>query len=91
MKIFLYINIHWLKITILTHEVKTLAAALSKWKPLTERILSANKDNTYNSPLFNEITKRSEEINATCEPSKLIFTPSCGSIIIIKYLIMHTK
>lgn len=69
----------------LTHDVNTLAAALSKWKPLTERILSANKDNTYNSPLFNEMTKRSEDINATCEPSKLIFTPSCGSIIIIRY------
>lgn len=74
-----------LNYVMLTHDVKTLAAALSKWKPLTERILSANKDNTYNSPLFNEMTKRSEDINATCEPSKLIFTPSCGSIIVRRY------
>jgi len=45
-----------------THVVNTLAAAFSKWKLRTLRMLSAYSVSTYNSPPFREITSRSYEM-----------------------------
>jgi len=64
---------------ILTHVVNTLAAAFSKWKLRTLRMLSAYNVRTYNSPPFREMTSRSYEMKDACAPSRLSFTPSCTS------------
>jgi hypothetical protein len=62
-----------------THVVNTLAAAFSKWKFLTLRMLSAYSVSTYNSPPFREMTSRSYEMKEAWAPSRLSFTPSCTS------------
>lgn len=46
----------------LTQLVRTLEAALLKWKLLTLRIESAHKVRTYNSPVLREITSLSTSI-----------------------------
>ena len=57
--------------------VSTLAAALSRWNPLTLRRLSTSSDNTYSSPPFSEITSCSGDRKWATAQSRLILTPSC--------------
>lgn len=63
----------------LTQQVKTLDAALLKWKLLTYRNESAHNVKTNNSPPRSDKTSLSVAMNAIWAQSKLIFTPSCGS------------
>lgn len=63
----------------LTQHVKTLDAALLKWKLLTYRNESAHNVKTNNSPPRSDKTSLSVAMNAIWAQSRLIFTPSCGS------------
>lgn len=64
----------------LTQQVNTLDAALLKWKLRTHRNESAHSVNTYSSPPRSESTSLSAPMKAIWAQSKLIFTPSCGSV-----------
>ena len=60
----------------LTHVVSTLAAALSRWNPLTDLMLSTTRLSTYSSPPFREITSWEGERKYATAQSRVSFTPS---------------